>query len=254
MSGLSVGQLVMMAALTLVLAAIGWRSVFLWVALAHLVVVLFLWAALPRENRGEHAAARPSGMELGTALRTGRFWVLAGIYAICGMDDFFVTTHVVAFAQDKGIGAVLAGNLLALMGLAALAGVLLAGACSDRFGAVATTAVTFALRVAVFGLILFDQSHASIVVYALVFGATFLVTAPMTVLFVRDCFGTRHLGALTGLITMVHQIFAGVGAYGGALVFDRTGAYDAAFVVMLVASAAALGLTFMVRPPRPIGS
>ena len=137
------------------------------------------------------------------------------------------------------------------MGLAALVGVLLAGACSDRFGAVATTAVTFALRIAVFGLILLDQSHASIMVYALVFGATFLVTAPMTVLFVRDCFGTRHLGALTGLITMVHQIFAGVGAYGGALVFDRTGGYDAAFAVMLVASAVALALTFLVRSPRP---
>jgi len=254
MSGLSVGQLVMMAALTLVLVAIGWRAVFGWLAFAHLAMVAVLWALLPREARSEHAAAATAGMDLGAALATRRFWVLAGLYAICGMDDFFVSTHVVAFAQDKGIGAVLAGNLLALMGLAALVGVLLGGVFSDRFGAVATTAITFVLRIAVFGFILLDQSHASIVAFALVFGATFLVTAPMTVLFVRDCFGTRHLGALTGLITMVHQIFAGVGAYGGALVFDRTGAYDAAFAVMLVASAVALGLTFMVRSPRPATS
>ena len=69
------------------------------------------------------------------------------------------------------------------------------------------------------------------------------------VLFVRDSFGTRHLGALTGLITMVHQIFGGIGAWGGALVFDATGSYDAAFVLMLAASIVALGLTPMLRRP-----
>jgi hypothetical protein len=47
---------------------------------------------------------------------------------------------------------------------------------------------------------------------------------------------------------MVHQIFGGLGAYGGALIFDATGSYDAAFIVMLVASAIALGLSLMVRP------
>ena len=62
-------------------------------------------------------------------------------------------------------------------------------------------------------------------------------------------FGTRHLGALTGLITMVHQIFGGIGAYLGAAVFDATGTYDIAFGVMLIASALALVLTLMLRRP-----
>src|SRR5581483_12252669 len=100
---------------------------------------------------------------------------------------------------------------------------------------------------AVFALVAIDQSPFSIAVFALVFGATFLVTAPLVVLFVRDHFGMAHLGALTGLITMVHQIFAAMGAYGGALVFDATGSYDAAFVLLLVASAAALVLSLMMR-------
>jgi predicted MFS family arabinose efflux permease len=82
-----------------------------------------------------------------------------------------------------------------------------------------------------------------VAIFALVFGATFMVTAPLTVLFVREAFGTRHLGALTGLITMVHQIFGGIGAYGGALIFDATGTYAAAFVVALVLTVVALVLT-----------
>ena len=250
MSGLSVGQLVMMAALTLVLVAIGWRSVFFWLAAAHLGTVAVLWFLVPKHLAGERAAAAPGEMGLRAALSTGRFRVLAALYAICGMDDFFVATHVVPFAQDKGVSALVAGNLLAAMGLCGLVGVLAAGAFSDRLGARAVTAITFAARIAVFGLIVVDQSPTSITIFALVFGATFLVTAPMTVLFVRDCFGTRHLGAVTGLITMVHQIFAGVGAYGGALIFDATGSYDAAFLIMLVASAIAFALSLILRPAR----
>ena len=248
MSGIMVGQLVMMAALTLVLAASGWRSVFAWIAAAHVVLLAVLVFALPSDRHEPRGAAGAADLSLAAVARSRPFWLLLAIYAICGLDDFFVATHVVAFALDKGVATLIAGNLLAAMGLCGLVGVLGAGAISDRFGAAAVTAITFALRIAVFVLIAVNQSPASIAVFALVFGATFLVTAPMTVLFVRDCFGTRHLGAVTGLITMVHQIFGGLGAYGGALIFDATGSYDAAFIVMLVASAIALGLSLMVRP------
>jgi nitrate/nitrite transporter NarK len=68
---------------------------------------------------------------------------------------------------------------------------------------------------------------------------------------VRENFGMRNLGALAGLITMTHQIFGGVGAYAGAVIFDTTGSYDAAFIVMLVSAVIALALTLMLRR-RPV--
>jgi predicted MFS family arabinose efflux permease len=46
---------------------------------------------------------------------------------------------------------------------------------------------------------------------------------------------------------MVHQIFGGIGAWGGALIFDATGSYDAAFVLALAVSALALTLTLGLR-------
>lgn len=141
----------------------------------------------------------------------------------------------------------LAGNLLAFMGLTGLLGLLATGLISDHIGPGLTSALAFAARVAVFGLIALDQSTLSIAVFALVFGATFMVTAPMTVLFVRDRFGMKHLGALTGLITMVHQIFGGIGAWGGALIFDASGTYDAGFVLILALSALSFVLCLMLR-------
>ncbi len=140
-----------------------------------------------------------------------------------------------------------AGNLLALMGLTGLAGVIASGLASDRFGPLWPTAAAFVARIVVFGWIAIDQSTLSIAVFALVYGATFLVTAPLTVVFVRESFGTRNLGALAGLITMMHQIFGGLGAYAGAAIFDATGGYDAAFIVMLASAVVALALTLMLR-------
>ncbi len=248
-SGMSVGQLVVISVLAAVLVAIGWRSVFLWLGIAHLVLAPLLLLAIPAPggSPGAGAADAPAGLETRQAASTRKFWLLLGIYALCGLDDFFVSTHVVAFAQDRGLDAFLAGNLLALMGLTALVGVVASGAWSDRSGPVWPTAASFVARLAVFGLILADQSTVSVAIFALVFGATFLVTAPLTVIFVAQGFGTRYLGALTGLIIMVHHVFGGIGAYLGAAAFDRLGSYDLMFAVMMSSNALAVALTLRLR-------
>ena len=93
---------------------------------------------------------------------------------------------------------------------------------------------------------LVDQSPLSIAVFALVFGFTFLMTAPLLVIFVRDAFGTANLGAITGLIVMIHHMCGGLGAWLGAAIFDASGGYDAAFVVMLASSILAGLLTVRV--------
>jgi predicted MFS family arabinose efflux permease len=253
MSGTTAGQLVVIAAMTAVLTSMDWPSVYLLLGAAHLVLLPVLFAAIPKfEPAHAHAARSGEGAAVGEAARTRQFWLLIVIYAICGFDDFFVTTHVVALAQDRGVDIFLAGNLLALMGLTGLLGVIAGGIFSDRAGPVWPTALTFVARVIVFGLVLVDQSPVSVAIFALVFGATFLVTAPLTVVFVAQSFGARNLGGLTGLITMVHQIFGGLGAYLGAAIFDATGTYNAAFAAMLVVSAVALVLTLLLGRPKVV--
>lgn len=68
-----------------------------------------------------------------------------------------------------------------------------------------------------------------------------MMTAPLTVIFARRAFGSVHLGALSGVIVMVHHICGGIGAYTGGLLFDRQGSYQVAFVAMLVLSVLGLG-------------
>lgn len=249
-AGMSVGQLVIIAVLAAVLVNIGWRSVFVWVGLAHLLFLPLILFAVP----GKEATARQGpgpvreGMSLSEAMRTRQFWLLILIYAVCGLNDFFVATHVVAFALDRGVNTFLAGNLLAFMGIAGLAGVVAAGMWGDRVGPVWGTAASFVARISVFLLVMIDQSQLSVAIFSLVFGITFLVTAPLTVLFIRDSFGLKNMGAIGGIIVMVHHICGGFGAWLGAAVFDKQGNYTAAFTVMFAASLVALVATLIYKP------
>ena len=249
-SGMSVGQFFMIGALSYALATLGWREVFLWSGGAHFVLLpLLFWAIPGGDKSGPKVGAAQAGLSIKEAMRTRRFWILTIVYAICGFDDFFVTTHVVAFALDSGLKPSIAGNLLAIMGVTGLIGVVASGYWGDRSGPAPATIAAFAARTAVFALVYMDQSPLSVTIFALVFGLTFLMTAPLTVLFVRDAFGLAHLGAIAGLVTMVHHIFGGIGAWLGAAVFDHTGHYDGAFAVACIGSLVALVFTMMI-PPR----
>lgn len=247
-AGMSAGQLFMIAAMALALVSFGWRSIYVWLGIVHLAMLPLLLAIPPdkRAPSGKLAGAA-DGLTLGEAARTRRFWLLLATYAICGFDDFFVSTHLVAFSQDRGISVLLSGNLLALMGLLAMIGVLWSGIWCDRRGVLFPMLVCFGLRVGAFVLILLDQSGLSVLVFTVVFGLTFMMTAPLTVIAMRQAFGNRELGTICGFAIMVHHACGGLGAWIGGVAFDARGSYDTAFVLMLASSVVALAATLALQ-------
>ncbi len=257
-TGNGTGQLVIIALLTSFLASIGWRTAYTALGAVNAVVVvplvLFAIRSSPGggEERGTPDTATPSpAPSMRSVLASRDFWSLVTLFAVCGAQDFFVATHVVAFAQDQGTSQVFAGNILAFMGLAALSGVLLSGALADRMGASFPTMVCFVIRIGLFAFIPFVQTPLSIAAFALIFGFTFTMTAPLTVVFAGNIFGTTRLGSVSGLINMSHQIAGGLGAVVGAVVFDATGSYNAAFFLMLGLSVLGAAATHLTRE-RPI--
>ena len=257
-SGNAIGQLFIVAALASLLVTIGWRSSFTILAVANIAVLIPLTLLIVRpgppiesasptdDNRDEPA---PLPLTLRQALSSRPFLLLVGIYTICGFQDFFVATHIVAFAQDQGVGDVLAGNLLAWMGVMGLLGVLVAGFMADSLGASRPTALCFVMRIGIFALILLAQNTPAILAFGLLYGFTFLITAPLTVVFLGNIYGPHRLGTLTGTVSMIHQIMGGLGALAGGWIYDSTGDYNLAFILMLALSLVATALTFVVREP-----
>ena len=257
-SGNAIGQLVIVAALASALAAIGWRTSFMVLAAVNFAVLipLTLLIVRPGPPAGNTVAASdpdaepaPQPLTFRQALTSRPFLLLVGIYSVCGFQDFFVATHIVAFAQDQGVGDVLAGNLLAWMGVMGLLGVFVAGIMADALGASRPTVLCFVMRIGIFALIIPFQNTPVILIFGLLYGFTFLITAPLTVVFLGNIYGPHRLGTLTGTVSMIHQITGGLGAFAGGWIYETTGDYNAAFVLMLALSIAATVLTLAVREP-----
>ena len=261
-SGNAIGQLVIVGSLAQSLVRFGWRASFAGLGVANLVIltpiVMAAVRAAPPESadtsgpaRGNPAAADAVATPEGSLLTSGQLWLLGGIYAICGFQDFFVQTHVVAFSLDMGMGTLLAGYLLALMGVMGLLGVLASGYLADLMGPGRPTLLCFVMRIGIFSLIILTQAIPSVMIFALLYGFTFLMTAPLTVMFSGNIFGQRRLGRVSGTISGIHQVSGGLGALAGALSFDIWGSYDRAFLLMLALSIAATVGTLLVRDRAP---
>ena len=261
-SGNAIGQLVIVGLLAQSLVRFGWRVSYAALGLANLAILApiafaAVRAAPSQAARGKQPSSdNPATTEQAVDLRqvplwtSGQLWLLGGIYAICGFQDFFVATHVVAFALDIGFGALIAGNLLALMGVMGLLGVLVSGFLADRIGPARPTLLCFAMRIGIFVLVILSQAKPAVMMFALLYGFTFLMTAPLTVIFSGNIFGSARLGRISGTISMIHQISGGIGALAGALAFDIWGSYDRAFLLMLTLSVVATAGTLLVRDRR----
>ena len=261
-SGNAIGQLVIVGLLAQSLARFGWRPSYAALGLANLVILAPVVLAAVRSSPPPSSSPSPAtstdeattpgdaaerAAPPSSLLASGQLWLLGIIYAVCGFQDFFVATHVVAFALDTGLGTVIAGNLLALMGLMGLLGVLASGYLADLLGPGRPTLICFVMRIGIFTLVMLSQSSLAVMVFALSFGFTFLMTAPLTVMFSGNIFGTARLGRISGTISMVHQICGGLGALAGALSFDLWGSYNPAFALMLALSILATSATLLLR-------
>ncbi|MDA1188508.1 MAG: MFS transporter [Chloroflexi bacterium] len=261
--GYALGQLVIIGLLASFLESTGWQWTFGILGIINLAIVLPVVLITVRANRkppaeeeaplmaGHHAMPTKQGVlppvEL---LKSPKLWLLAGVYAICGFQDFFVATHVVAFADDSGLGTKLSGNLLALMGLMGLAGVMATGWFTDKFGPMWPTALCFVFRILIFAIALFFQNTPGILLFALLYGSTFLITAPLVMVYAARVFGRAHLGTVAGLISLVHQLCGGLGAFVGGWFYDQALNYDGVFVVVLVLSAVAVPVTLAIGKAR----
>jgi MFS family permease len=274
LSGNSIGQFALVPLLSLFAVSFGWRASYLSIGLVMVVVnillVLFVIKGDPqhlglkpfghresREATGETVgrasvpqADQPRDMGLKQAMGTSSFWLFALAMFICGGGDYVATTHLIPMATDIGISPITAGKMLGWYGLMSLAGILIAGPAADLIGNKIPIILTFALRVLLYVMIIKYKSVMSLYVFALAFGFTHLIAAPLTPMLVGKLYGVLHLGVLTGFINTAHFLGGGFWAYMAGVIFDLTGSYQLAFILLTVMAFIALVSMFFVKERR----
>ena len=273
LSGNCLGQFVLIPLLNLFALRYGWRNSYLFFGLIIFVVNIALTLMVIKKDpedlsqmpyrsqddikirgMGKTISLEENLGDLGLrdAMKTGSFWFFTIVMFICGSGDFLVTTHLIPFVTDQGISSTTASNMLAWFGLISLAGILIAGPVSDLIGNKTPIALTFILRFLSFILILYDQSLTSSYIFALTFGFTILITAPLSTTLIGRIYGFSHIGIISGFINTIHSFGGGLWTYLGGVLFDQTGSYRLAFILSAIMTLVAFLSTLLITEKKVI--
>lgn len=270
LSGNCLGQFAIVPLFTFSTLRYGWRISYLSIGLMMFLVNMTLALLVIKENannpdtcsshykdsekiQGSREIASSGTLQdlsLREAMHTSSFWLFLIAMFICGSGDFLVSTHLIPFVTDHGISATTAGAMLGWFGLMSLGGILLSGPASDLIGNKIPLVATFLIRFSLFILIVTYQNQTSFYLFSLIFGFTYLITAPIVTILVGKLYGFSHIGLISGVITMVHHFGGGFWAFMGGWIFDLTGSYQLSFILSAVMALIALFCCMFIKEKR----
>lgn len=249
-SGLSVATLLLSPGLAWVIAEHGFRAGYVALAAIAVMVGLPIVVMLVREHGPHrHEAEAPPGTKggLGPTLRTGRFWLLAGIMFLVNMPAAGVLTQLVPLLGGKGLSGPAASLYLALFAAAVLTGRIGVGWLFDRRSAKRVAGAATLAGAA--GCLLLTSgvpvglAAVGVILVGLVQGAEVDVLAYFT----SRLFDPRAYGAIFGVLFTISLLGTAAGFVAFGRLFTASGSYDAALVV----SAAVLALASLLYQLMP---
>jgi MFS family permease len=248
-SGIGLGILVISPIARALTSAWDWRIAMLVIGdLAWLVIIPA--ALLIREHPGDGAGGRPAaGSASGHVFRAPQFWAIALTHFACCAAHSGPIFHMVTNATDHGIPAMAAASVLAVSGLASIAGRVGGGIIADRVGVKRTLIAGLVLQAAMIGAYLAARELWTFYILAAVFGTAYGGVMPLYALVTREYFGEKVMGTAYGAVFLISSIGMGVGSLAGGVIYDRLGAYAWLYLGSALIAAAAAALAFFFRRP-----
>jgi len=257
--------------ITMVIAARGYESAFLYFGLGQGLVVMALALALdnPHELLPRITLAPPTGPVLQSsrdytpaqALRQPVFWVMYAIFVLVAAGGLMATAQLAPIARQLGIADVpvdLFGLVLPALTFALALDRVLNGATrlvfgwiSDKIGREQTMLIAFSLEaLAIFAL---SQAGAHPLVFVLLTGLVFFAWGEIYSLFPSTCadtFGSKYAAANAGLLYTAKGAASLLVPLSSVLA-SAAGDWHAVFAIASGMSAlAALLAWFVLRPMR----
>lgn len=250
-AGGSFGQFVFAPLLQKLISLLGWMGALYSLALITLAA-LPLTRALRKPDPAETGSVQSATPEqtlrqaVHHALKDPSYLLLHAGFFTCGFHIAFLVTHLPGEVQLCGLPPTVASWSLAIIGLANIAGSLLAGWGVGRYRSKYILFWMYASRALLVGAYLVAPKTAlTFYLFAAGLGLTWLATVPPTAGVVGKLFGTRYLATLFGLTLLSHQIGGFFGAWLGGLAMERFQNYD----LMWYADIALAALAALVNLP-----
>ena len=256
--GMSLGTLIAPIVSERLIASYDWRLAYVISAIALFVVVLLSAQFLKRDPstfRQEpdgKAANNPivsklnsTGFSLKEAIVKRQFWLLAGAELCFGFILFSILIHVVPHASFLGISSVRASVVLAALGFFGIIGRIVLGNAADRIGNKRIYMVGFALLTVALLWLAFADEEWKLYVFSAIFGFSFAGMETSESPMAAWLFGLKAHGLVFGTLIVAFTVGASLGPLLTGYIFDLTGKYQLAFIILAVFGI--LGLSFTVQ-------
>ncbi len=216
------------------LAASGWRAVYLALATISIIALVPLALLLrPKLTRAQVAVAEAKAEIAASTIgfsprRLQTLLAAAGIG--CCMAMAMPQVHIVSLSVDLGFGATAGAQMLSLMLLGGVVSRIVSGFIADRLGGVRTLLIGSVLQTLALFLYLPSNGLVSLYLVSLVFGLAQGGIVPSYTLIVREYLPASEAGARIGLVIMATIIGMAVGGWMSGWIYDLTGSYEMAFI------------------------
>jgi MFS family permease len=205
---------------------------------------------LPADNAVSRAGDEPAlpGLELGEAIRSRSFWMIAIAVLLFAASDVGVRVHLIPYLTGIGYTPTLAAGAFAAMFIFSAIGSFIVGSLADRVGGRVMLTAVFVTASAGIAALLGAAHLASVAMFMVVFGL--VRETHLLPLVINESLGLRRLGSILGLLALFTTIGYAAGPPIAGRIFDVTGSYTGAwilFIAMALISALAMRATLPLR-------
>ena len=237
----SLGQIIGPPGAEALLSVASWQTTYMTFAGLMLLALLFLPLMRSPQRVDKAEIEESMAAVLSKAFRDPSYTLIFLGFFSCGYQIAFITAHFPAFVTEL-CGPIQPGSLLygmgitstsalgavaiSLIGMANVAGTLLAGWAGQRYSKKYLLAGIYAGRTVVAAIfILMPITPISVVVFSVAMGSLWLATIPLTSGLVAYIYGLRYMGTLYGFVFLSHQLGSFLGVWLGGRLYDAYGDY-----------------------------
>jgi MFS family permease len=248
------------------LGFLTWQSTFIVFAGAILAMILTLPLMRAPEMASKAELEESLGQILVKAFKDPSFTLIFVGFFSCGYQLAFITAHFPAFVTEL-CGPILAGGILhnigitttsalgavaiSLIGLANIAGTLLAGWAGKRYSKKYLLAGIYTARTLISAVfILMPITPLSVILFSVGMGSLWLATVPLTSGLVAHIYGLRYMGTLYGIVFFSHQLGSFMGVWLGGRLYDAYGGYTAVWWIGVAVGAFSALVHLPIREKR----
>jgi len=238
-AGIPLGGTAMAIVANQVIARAGFRAGYATMGLPILLLVIPLLAifmrAPQRAKTGKADATEESlpGLELGEALRSRSFWLIAIAEVLFAHADAGLRVHLVPLLTGLGYSSTLAAEVLSATFVFSAIGTFAVGPLVDRLGGRTALALVFLAAAAGIATLLGASTLIAVGAFILVFGLAGATPAAIFPIAVAQSLGAKRLGGLLGLLALCRTLGFAFGPVIAGHIFDRSGSYTGALVMFI---------------------